>query len=70
MMSDYDKANIDAIMNGQGDWYGAQLLRLLSKADEFNRELIRKGYPEEVEAWERWYYGDSYDSYRETRDAY
>ena len=54
MLSDYDKAHVQDILNGQGDWFTAQLLRLCAKADAFNLERLRKGFPEEVAAYENW----------------
>jgi hypothetical protein len=52
MISNYDKANIGNILAGEGSWFTANLLRLISKADSNNIELIRKGFPEEVAAIE------------------
>lgn len=58
MISDYDKIHIDQIIAGSlGDWFTAQLLRLCAKADGSNLERLRRGFPEEVEAYERWYRG-------------
>ena len=51
-MSNYDKANIGNILAGEGDWFTANLLRLISKADSYNLERLRKGFPEAVEAIE------------------
>ena len=49
-MSDYDKANISAILAGDGDWYAAHLIRLIAKADRNNLSLLASVYPEEVQA--------------------
>ena len=57
-LSDYDRANIQQILinpGGQYDWFSAYLIRLIAKADKFNRERIRLGFPEHVEAYETWY---------------
>lgn len=54
MISEYDKAHIEDILAGEGDWFTAHLLRLIAKADAQNRERIREGFPKEVEAYERW----------------
>jgi hypothetical protein len=54
MMSDWDREHIDKIMGGYGDWFGAQLLRLIAKADASNRHLLSLGFPDEVAAVERW----------------
>jgi hypothetical protein len=66
-MSPHDKEHIEAILNGYGDWFGAQLLRLIARADIPNREALRLGYPEEVEAYERWFYKEDYDFYQEMK---
>lgn len=55
MLSDYDRHHIDDILNGHGDWFSAQLLRLIAHADAANRELLRAGFPDHVEAYEKWY---------------
>lgn len=47
-MSDYDKENIGRILRGHGDWFGAQLLRLIAKADSNNQALLAACYPEQV----------------------
>lgn len=52
-MSPYDKENIVKIVDGHGDWFTAQLLRLIAKADRVNRERIRAGFPEEVCEFEK-----------------
>lgn len=54
-MSEWDKANIQEILLGNGDWFTAQLIRLIGKADEKNREKLRKGFPEVVQAVEDFY---------------
>lgn len=54
MISSYDKEHIDDILAGHGDWFTAYLLRLCAKADHKNLELIRLGFPEVVEAFEKW----------------
>lgn len=57
MISDYDKAHVQEILNGLGDWYIADLLRLVARADGHNRELLRQVYPEVLEAFDDWYEG-------------
>jgi hypothetical protein len=54
MISDYDRANIGNIIAGGGDWFTAQLLRLIAKADKQNREKLRLSFPDEVAAFEAW----------------
>jgi hypothetical protein len=63
MISQYDRDNLEDILAGHGSWFTAQLLRLIAKADDSNRDRLRAGFPAEVEAYERWYFKDSYDTY-------
>lgn len=59
-ISEYDKTHLNEIVyGGQGDWFGAQLLRLIGKADLDTREQIRAGFPDYVQAWEDWFYKPS-----------
>jgi len=57
MISDYDKANMQAILSGEGDWFTAHLLRLIAKADESNRDRLRLVFPYVVAAFEAWQKG-------------
>jgi hypothetical protein len=56
-LSKYEREHVDAIMGGHGDWFTAQLMRLIAKADSHHRALLRKGFPEEVELVERYLHG-------------
>ena len=58
MMSEYDKKCVAEILAGEGTWFGAHLLRLISKADNSNLELLRKGFPEQVTAVEKYRKGE------------
>lgn len=58
-LSDHDRANIDAIMGGHGDWFSARLLRLIAKGDHRNRVLLGSIYPEHYEAFMQWYLDQS-----------
>lgn len=60
-LSKYDRKNFEAILFGEGDWFTAQLIRLVAKADLSNRDLLRKGFPAEVSAeeWQRRPYSPS-----------
>jgi hypothetical protein len=58
MMSKYDKECVGQILAGTGTWFGAHLLRLVAKADKNNLELLRKGFPEQVEAVEKYRKGE------------
>ncbi|HXH35239.1 MAG TPA: hypothetical protein VNJ54_12650 [Plantibacter sp.] len=54
MISDFDRANLDSILVGHGDWFTAHLLRLIAKADPVNRARLRAAFPAEVQAFESW----------------
>lgn len=56
-LSQFDKENIGDIVAGHGSWFTAQLIRLVAKADVINRARLAKAFPEEVEAYKKWYYG-------------
>lgn len=56
-MSNYDKQNIGAIISGEGDWFGAFLIRLIAKADGSNRRKLAREFPEEVHAVNCFQYG-------------
>jgi len=58
--SDYDVANLSDILTGRvGDWFDAELFRLIRHADGENRELLRMVYPLHVQAYERYMRGES-----------
>jgi hypothetical protein len=61
LISRYDVENIDKIMNGHGDWFTAELLRLCQKADPENLQRIRMGFPDVVSLFESWYWRDAYN---------
>ena len=48
-LSEFDKEHIREILYGcHGDWFTAQLLRLILKADYENRAKLAVVFPEEV----------------------
>lgn len=49
------KIDIPAWQHGSGDWFTVKLLALIAKADGQNKERIRLGFPEAVQAYEEWY---------------
>lgn len=51
--SDFDVENLDRILGGMGDWFSAQLFRLIAKADPGNRDRLRMAFPFHVQAYER-----------------
>jgi hypothetical protein len=60
MVTDFDRDNIRSIMADRPgfDWFTANLLRLLLKADSENREKIRTVFPDVVELFEQYKNGD------------
>lgn len=59
--SEFDRESIEHILKnpkGDADWFGAHVIRLVSRADLWQLERIRIIYPEHVAAYEEWYYGD------------
>ncbi len=53
-----DTVALPQILAGHGSWFGARLLRLIAKADSVNRDKLRKVYPAEVAAVERFQKGE------------
>ena len=51
MISEYDKNHVEEILRGEGDWFTAQLLRLIAKADTQNRAKLKICFPNEVSAY-------------------
>ena len=51
-----DREYVDLLYwkNG-GDSFACQLYNLIGKADKFNKEKLRKGFPEYLAAWEEWF---------------
>lgn len=56
--SEFDKAHVSQILLGRGDWFGADLLRLIAHADAENRERLRMSFPAHVELYETWLKGE------------
>lgn len=54
MISDYDKEHIGEIIAGHGDWFTAQLLRLMHKADSENFAKLAVCFPKEALAYSKW----------------
>ena len=49
-LTDYDNDNIGPIIQGQGDWFTARLLRLIARADTSNKKKLAQVFPKEVAA--------------------
>jgi hypothetical protein len=50
VLSDFDKANIDQILSGHGDWFTAYLIRYIGGVDPESRRAVARGFPNEVAA--------------------
>lgn len=61
IISDYEKENMSDILLGKGDWFGAKLLRLIAVADKENRYFLELGFPDYVEAYEKFTMGVKFD---------
>lgn len=61
-ISEHDKRRVGEILGGYGDWFNAQLLRLIAKCDQDNLETLRSVYPSHVAAYEEWYRGEGLES--------
>lgn len=55
MISDYDREHLGDIIAGHGDWFTAQLLRLMHKADSENFMKLAVSFPKEALAYTKWY---------------
>ena len=64
-LSEYDLQAFGDIVAGHGDWFTAELIRLVAKADESNRSRLRLAFPVEVRAYEAWFHGDGRVNIRE-----
>lgn len=55
-ISDFDRSNISGILQQPERYtnYSAQLVRLIARADYWNREALREVYHDHVEAFETW----------------
>lgn len=45
---------VEEAISGRGDWFSSHLIRLIFKADGFNRELLRSPFPDHVAAYDRY----------------
>jgi len=52
--SQWDIENLDLIMSGHGDWFSAELFRLMRKTDAKNRKRLGVAFPFHMEAYYRW----------------
>jgi len=62
MLTQYDKDHIGEIVNGQGTWFTARLIRLICYADQENLWKLGHVYPDEVKAVMDWKHGGSHAS--------
>lgn len=55
MISDHDRKHMrDIVELGYGDWFTADLLRLMARAAPDHREALRRAFPEVFAAYEEW----------------
>jgi len=55
-ISEPDKNHVYEILKGHGDWFSAQLLRLIAHADVENKAKLRLAFPEAMQAYDDWYF--------------
>lgn len=53
-LSDYDRADIGRLLHPDANWFTAELIKLIHKADLVNRARLFTAYPEEVTAYVKW----------------
>jgi hypothetical protein len=53
-LSDFDREHLGSILDGNGDWFTAQLMRLIAKADKENLAKLALTFPEEVHTYLDW----------------
>ena len=53
-ISEVDANRVGLTMQS-GDWWSADLLRLIAKSDMQHRERLRLAFPSHVAAYEKWY---------------
>jgi len=56
-ISEWDRTHVESALHS-GDWWGADLLRLIAKSDPMHREALRQAFPSYVEAYETWFNSD------------
>ena len=59
-MSQFDKENVKGILEGEGDWFTANLFRLIAKADKGNRAKLFDAFPDEVKVVHKYLTGKNY----------
>jgi hypothetical protein len=60
-MSQFDKENVKGILEGEGDWFTANLFRLIAKADKGNRAKLFDAFPDEVKVVHKYLTGKNYE---------
>ena len=65
-MTEYDRENIGEIIHGKGNWFTANLFRLIAKADSNNRRKLFNSFPVEVEAVHQYLTGQLYATHETT----
>jgi hypothetical protein len=60
-MNQFDKENVKSILLEEGDWFTANLFRLIAKADNNNRAKLFKAFPDEVDVVHKYLTGKNYE---------
>jgi len=53
-ISEHDRLNVEEVM-ANGDWWSADMLRLIAKSDIMHRMLLSVVFPSHVLAYEDWH---------------
>lgn len=53
-LTSYDRAHMADVLAGHGDWFSAELMRLIAKADFENKARLRLAFPDHVQAYDDW----------------
>ena len=61
-LSEYDKAHVSRILSGDGNWFTAKLLRLISVADTDNLSKLYQVYPDEVDVVYEYQHGVKFEN--------
>jgi hypothetical protein len=62
-MNQFDKENVKSILlEHEGDWFTADLFRLIAKADNNNRAKLFKVFPDEVDTVHKYLTGKDYEA--------
>ena len=60
-MNQFDKENVKSILLEEGDWFTANLFRLIAKDDNNNSAKLFKAFPDEVDVVHKYLTGKNYE---------